>query len=149
MRTREPALSAALKLQAPGRLYGFTCLRLWRTTKLTMPPFGNPSISPTLVTHDVLDRRVRDHFLQHVREVLEDDDDRRAGIDELVLELARGVQRIGVDDGHAGAQRAVHDDGVLQDVRHHDGDAVALLESAAGLQERAELRRQHVELADR
>ena len=38
--------------------------------------------------------------------------------------------------------------GVLQDVRHHDGDAIALLEPAARLQERAELRRQDIELAE-
>ena len=64
-----------------------------------------------------------------------------------MLELARGVEGVGVDHGHAGAQRAVHHDGILQDVRHHDGDPVALLQSAAGLQERAELRRHHVDLA--
>ena len=99
--------------------------------------------------HDhMLDGRVRDHFLQHVREVLEDDDDGGAGVGELMLELARGVQRVGIDDGETGAQRAVHGDRVLQGVRHHDGDAIALLEAAAVLQERAELHRQDVELAE-
>ena len=38
--------------------------------------------------------------------------------------------------------------GILQGVRHHDGDAIALLEAAAVLQERAELHRQDVELAE-
>ena len=84
---------------------------------------------------------MRDHFLQHMREVLDDHDDGGAGIAELMLELARGVQRIGIDDGEAGAQRAVNGDGVLQGVRHHHGDAIAFLEAAARLQERAELQR--------
>ena len=60
--------------------------------------------------HDMLDGRVRDHFLQHMREVLEDHDDGGAGVHELVLELARGVERIGIDHGHAGAQSAVYRD---------------------------------------
>ena len=61
--------------------------------------------------HDhMLDGRVRDHFLQHVREVLDDHDDGGAGIAELVLELARGVERVGIDDGEPGPQRAVDGD---------------------------------------
>jgi hypothetical protein len=91
---------------------------------------------------------MRDHLLQHVREVLQYHDHRGAGVHELVLELARGVKRVGIDDGTARTQCAMHGDGVLQDVGHHDGDAVALSESAGGLQERAELRGQHVELAE-
>ena len=91
---------------------------------------------------------MRDHFLQHVREVLEDDDDGGAGVGELVLELARGVERVGIHHDETGAQRAVYRDRVLQRVRHHDGDAIALLEAAAVLQERSELHRQDIELAE-
>jgi len=57
------------------------------------------------------------------------------------------VQRVGIDDGQSGAQGAVHDDGILQDIGHHHGDAIALLEAATRLKERAELGRQYVELA--
>ena len=42
-------------------------------------------------------RDVRDHLLQHRREVLEDDDGLGARILELVLQLARRVERVGVD----------------------------------------------------
>ena len=68
-----------------------------------------------------------DHFLQHVREVLDDDDDLGAGVDELMLELARRVERIDVDHRAAGPQDAEQAHRILQDVRHHQRDARALL----------------------
>jgi hypothetical protein len=76
---------------------------------------------------NVLDGRVREDFLQYMREVLEDHDGGRARISELMLELTSRVQRIGVDDGQAGTQRAMHGDWVLQAIRHHQRDAVAFL----------------------
>ncbi len=48
-----------------------------------------------------------------------------------MFEFARRVERIDVHRDKAGAQDAVDGDGVLQHVRHHDGDAVALLEAEA------------------
>ena len=75
---------------------------------------------------DVLQRRLRAHLLQHVAEVLEDHDRLGARVLQLVLELARRVERVDVHHRAAGAQRAEHRDRVLQAVRHHDRDARAL-----------------------
>ena len=97
----------------------------------------------------VFELRARQHLLQHVREVLEHHDDRRAGVRELVLELAGGVERVGVDDDEAGAQRAEHGDRILQGVRQHDGDAVALLEAPPVCSQAAKARESSIELRDR
>ena len=74
----------------------------------------------------VLDRRAPEHLLQDTGEVLEDDDGLGARVLELVLELARRVERIDVHHDHAGAQDAEQRHRVLQQVRRHDGDALAL-----------------------
>ena len=87
------------------------------------------------------------HLLQRVREVLEDQDRPRARVPELVLELARRVQRVGVDHRQPGAERADDRHRVLQDVRQHDGDAVALLQARHLLQVGRELAAQPVEVA--
>ena len=84
---------------------------------------------------------------ERVREVLEDDDGLRAGVLELMLELARGVERIRVDDGQAGAQGAVQRDRVLQDVRQHERDAIALLQVVRLLQPGGEVARPLLVLA--
>ena len=81
--------------------------------------------------HHVLDRRVRDALLQRGGEVLDDDDGLGAGVLELVLQLARRVQRVDVDHHQAGAQDAGHGHRVLRHVGHHDGDAVALGQAQA------------------
>jgi hypothetical protein len=73
-----------------------------------------------------LHRRAHEHLLQDVGEVLEHDDDARAGILQLVLELARRVERIDVDDGEPGPQRPVEHHRILEQVGQHDGNAVAL-----------------------
>jgi hypothetical protein len=96
----------------------------------------------------MLDRRARADFLQHMAEVLEDHDGLGAGVLQLVLELARRVERVHVDHGAAGAQRAEHRDRVLQAVRHHDRDARALAQ-APRLQPRAEVARALLQLAER
>ena len=87
------------------------------------------------------------HFLHGAREVLDDDDHLRAGVGELVLELARRVQRIDVDHRAAGAQRAEQAHRILEDVGHHQRDARAL-RAVVRLQVRAERGRQRVELAE-
>jgi hypothetical protein len=63
-----------------------------------------------------------------------------------VLELARRVQRIDVHHDHARAQDAEQRDRVLQQVRHHDGDALALRHAGQALQEGGEGARLPVEL---
>ncbi len=123
-----PCSSTSLKRTAPGSSQCGTCLRTWRTTRFTIADFGQPSWSPTPVTMTCSSCGALDHLGERVREVLEDHDRFRAGIGQLMLELARGVERIRVDDGQPGAQRAVQRDRVLQDVRQHDRDPVALLQ---------------------
>ena len=88
-----------------------------------------------------------DDLLKRRAGVLEDHDDRRAGISQLMLEFAPRVERIDIDDRAAGAQRADDRDRVLQDIRHHQGDAIALPEPRLPLQPRGEAPRQLVEFA--
>ena len=98
--------------------------------------------------HDgVLDCRPADHFLHRVREVLDNDDHLGAAVGQLMLELARGVQRIDIHDREAGAQDAEQAYRILQDVGHHERDARALLEPAS-LQKRAERGRGTVEVGE-
>ena len=78
------------------------------------------------------------HCLQRVREVLQHDDGHRARILQLVLKLTRRVLRVGVDDHEAGAQGAEQRHRVLQQVRQHQGDAVAALQAQLVLQKRTE-----------
>ncbi len=78
--------------------------------------------------YHVADRRVLDDRLELVGEILHDDDADGAGIGKLRAQFARRVQRIDVDHDHAGAQRAQKRHRIGEQVRHHDGDAVAGLE---------------------
>jgi hypothetical protein len=66
-----------------------------------------------------------------------------------VRQLAVRVKRVGVDDGEACAQRPEHGDGVLQQVRHHQRDAVALAEAGVVLKPGSEFARRLVELPER
>ena len=95
----------------------------------------------------MLERRARAHLLQHRGEIFQDDDRFGPGIIHLVLELARGVERIHVHHHAAGAQRAEHRDRILQAVRHHERDARAL-RKALRLQPGAEVARQRIELGE-
>ena len=105
----------------------FTCL----TTKLTIQRFGAGRRSPTCVVITCRTAVSRQDLLQRAGEVLEDDDRLGAGVLQLVLELARRVQRIDVHDRHAGAQDAEQRDRVLQQVGRHDRDALALRHARA------------------
>ncbi|CAM2152554.1 hypothetical protein PT2222_280121 [Paraburkholderia tropica] len=96
--------------------------------------------------HDVLHARLRDHGLERVGEVLEDDDRFGAAVLELMLELARRVKRIDVHDHVARAQDRGERDRILQHVGHHDGDARAGRD-AARLEPGGEPLRQLVELS--
>ena len=95
----------------------------------------------------MLERRARAHLLEHRGEILEDHDHLGAGVLDLVLELARGVERIHVHHHAAGAQRAEHRDRILQAVRHHERDARALREPLR-LQPGAEVARQRIEFGE-
>ena len=95
----------------------------------------------------MLQRGLRDHLLQGEGKILQDHDRLRAGIHELVLELARRVKRVDVDHHAAGAQHAGERDRVLRQVRHHERDACARCEPA-GLQPGAEGCRLAVDLGE-
>ena len=98
--------------------------------------------------HDhALDPGVVDALLKHVPEVLEHHDRAGARIDELVTQFPHRVQRVRVDDDQPGAQRADQRHGVLQHVRHHQSDAVALAEPGHGQVSR-EVLRQPIELRE-
>ena len=88
-----------------------------------------------------------DDFLQHVREVLENHDYFRAGVFQLVLEFARRVERVRIDHRTACTQYAKESDRVLQDVRHHDRDAITSLQLGLVLQPASECFRFGVEFA--
>ena len=77
---------------------------------------------------DLLEGGVGQHFLHGVAEVVDHHDGRGARIDQLVLELARGVERIDVDHGQSRTQHPEGGDRVLQAVGHHDRDPITLLQ---------------------
>ena len=108
-------------------------------------------MSPSPVTIDVLDLGRGDHLLDDPGEVFHDDDGLRPGILELMLQLSGGVERIAIDHGVAGPQRAEHRDRILQDVRHHQRDARASRQLQHALQIGREVARQalHLGIADR
>ena len=120
---RAPSPIASLNRTAPGSEYG--------GHHLLDPPhreIGDGTLRETEQVadrgdDDVPDRGLRDHLLQRDGEVLEDHDRLGAGIPELVLELARRVERVDVHDDAARAQCAGERDRVLRDVRHHERNA--------------------------
>ena len=91
---------------------------------------------------------MRQHLLQHVREILDDDDAFRAGVLQLMFEFARRIQGIGVDHHHAGAQYPEQGDRILQDVGHHQGDPVAGEESGFLLQPGGEGPAERIQLGE-
>ena len=77
----------------------------------------------------VLDPGTADHLAEDAREVLDDDDGPRARVGELVLELAGGIEGVRIDDREAREQYSEYRDGVREEVRHHDRDPVARVET--------------------
>ena len=131
-RARAPSRkSMAPSMRQSGTIF-FTCLM----TKLTIQRFGTGSRSPICVVMTCSTGVLASTCLQRAGEILEDDDRLGAGVLQLVLELARRVQRIDVDHDHAGAQDAEQRDRVLQQVGRHDGDAIALRHAGQSLQDR-------------
>ena len=97
--------------------------------------------------HHMFDGRIRNALFQRVGEVFDDDNCLGAGILELVLEFARGVQRIDVDHHKTGTQDGGHRHRVLRNIGHHDGHTVAL-DQPQPLQVSRERLRQAVGLAE-
>ena len=79
-------------------------------------------------------RVLLEHLLQRVREVLQHHDGRGARVQELVLQLGRGVLRVDVHHHQAGPQHAEQGHRVLQQVGHHDRHPVALAQPQGLLQ---------------
>ena len=126
-----PRSTAALNFTWPGNDQAGTILRIVRTTKLTIRPLGNPRRSPIEATTTCLMPVSAMTCCKRRREVLEDDDGFGAGVLELMLELARRVERIDVDGDEARPQHGGNGDGILQHIRHHDGDPRAALQAPA------------------
>ena len=99
-----PSCSASDRRIAPGSEYAGTIFFTCRSTKSTMMPL-KPSSSPIDVTIVWRTFVLPITSCERAREVLEHDDHFGAGVVQLVLELARRVQRIDVDHRAAGAQR--------------------------------------------
>jgi hypothetical protein len=70
-------------------------------------------------------------FGRRVGEVLQHHQRFGARVGQLVLQFARGVQRVDVDDGVAGAQHGRHRYRILQHVGQHDRHARPRLQAAA------------------
>jgi hypothetical protein len=104
-------------------------------------------MSPIEASTTFLVGTCRHHLLQHAGEVLDDDDRLGARILQLVLELARRVERVDVDDDQPGPQDRRDGDRILRHVRQHHGDAVALGQ-ALRLQPGGERRRGLVDLLE-
>jgi hypothetical protein len=102
-------------------------------------PFGEGEHVAQAGGDDLLHRRVGEHVLHGLAEVVHHQDGARARVDQLVLQLARGVHRIGVHHREAGAQHTEDSDRILQAVGHHDRDAIALLQFQLAQQIRGEL----------
>ena len=83
-------------------------------------------------------RHLRPHFSDAAGEVFRQHDAAHAAVVQLVLQLARGVERVDVHRDHARQHAAVKADGVLQDVRHHQREAVAGFVAKFVLQEGGE-----------
>jgi hypothetical protein len=78
--------------------------------------------------------RVADHLLQRVCKIFQHHNGAHIGVFQLVLQLARGVERVHIHHHHAGAQHTEQGHRVLQQVGHHQRDAVAALQLGRLLQ---------------
>ena len=93
----------------------------------------------------MLGRNVPAHGRHRGGEVLQHEDGPGAGVGQLVLELARLVQRIDIDHDAPRAQDPRHHDRVLQYVGQHDGDAISACQPAR-LEPARDGARQRIEL---
>ncbi len=110
-------------------------------------PFGAAQLVAGAGDDDDFDRRPVNRLFERAGEVLQNDDRLGARIGELMLELARRVQRVAVDDDVARAQRAEGGDRILQHVRHHQRDAGAARQARNILQIAREGARLQVQFA--
>ena len=79
---------------------------------------------------DRVEPQVRQCLLHGAGEILQYHEHADAGIVELVRQFARGIERIDVDDRVAAIQRTEQRHRKGEHVRHHEGDAVTLVDAA-------------------
>ncbi|MNM90916.1 hypothetical protein D3C81_1031950 [compost metagenome] len=94
---------------------------------------------------DVLDLGLGHHLLGQVRHVGQAYQRLGAGVVELMLHLARGVQRVGVDHDQPCAHGAEHRYRVLQDIGQLHGNAITRLEVGVLLQPGGKCPRQRIQ----
>ena len=114
------------------------CAFRYLTAKLAITPVGKRQKIADSSGDDVRDGGLVQHLLQGMGKVLQHDDDLRARVLELMLQLARRVERVDVDHRHARSQRAEHRDRILQQVGHHQCHPIALGQADCALQVGAE-----------
>ena len=78
--------------------------------------------------YDVPDLRARQCLLQRRREILQYHNRRRTAVLQLMLELVDRIERIDIDDDHAGSQHTEQDDRRLQQIGQHYRHTVTALE---------------------
>src|SRR5262249_51444577 len=83
---------------------------------------------------DLLDRGLADDLGERGRHAAEDDDGLDPGVVELMLELARGIERVDIDLYAAGTDDAEHGEREGGEVGQHHRDAIALLHADLALQ---------------
>ena len=76
--------------------------------------------------HDPVELHVRQGFFHRRGEILQDEDEPRAGIVELMAQFTAGVERVDIDHGQPGSEDAEEDRRISHDVGHHDRDAITL-----------------------
>ena len=92
--------------------------------------------------HDVAAFGAFERMLERASEVFDDDDRLCAGVAQRVLHFARSVEGVHVHHDEARPQAGKEGDDVLQEVRHHDGHAVARLQVGKTLQIAREVARE-------
>ena len=112
-------------------------------------PSGEAQLVARAGDDDGPDRRALNRLFERLREVFQYDNRFRARIDELMIELARGVEWVAVDDDITCPQGAKEGDRILQQVRHHQRDASAARQARDILQVARELAGLLVEFAVR
>ncbi|MCY1406633.1 hypothetical protein D9M71_219050 [compost metagenome] len=96
---------------------------------------------------DVLDACLGHDLFRQVRHVRQANQGLGTRVVELVFHFPCGVQRVGVDHDQPGANGTENDDGILQQVGHLHGDAIARLQVRMLLQVSGKGARQLVQFA--
>ncbi|MOA00373.1 hypothetical protein D3C78_1197320 [compost metagenome] len=102
--------------------------------KVNQRTFGSGELVAHARQDHVLYLGVEHHFFQRVGEVGDDHDGAGTAVVQLVLQFTRRIQWVNVDHHHAGSQNAKQCDRILQQIRHHQGNAVTLLQTQFILQ---------------